>query len=233
MSSADSGHPATALFQSFGSLLESISTLYKSITGGFDWQDVSNPLATYVDPFVGVVFSIYTAFALLVMLNLVTGVFVESALKFASSDKADLTIKAYQIFASSETDVPGNISWEDFEAALEGDRMEEFFEALDINKARASDLFRLLDTTGDGAVSIEELVAGGLMLQAPAKAIDIAMLAKSVREFDARVVDLLDALFGPAPLEGLGGAPPEPKPSLPDAVDPFHLDVSQWSSEDI
>mmetsp|Transcript_37813 Transcript_37813/g.99984 ORF Transcript_37813/g.99984 Transcript_37813/m.99984 type:complete len:102 (+) Transcript_37813:3-308(+) len=59
--------------------------------------------------------------------------------------------------------------------------MNEFFDSLEISAAHAEDLFHLIDQSGDGVMSFEELVVGGTMLQGPAKAIDLAMLGKSLQ----------------------------------------------------
>jgi len=165
--------------EAFGTLPRSLHTLYKSITGGMDWQDVSNPLIETINPVVGVIFAAYTAFAILVLLNLVTGVFVDGALKLSRADKeVDLTRKAYQVFKTTDDDDSGVITWDEFQAKLDSPEMAEFFEALEISMARAEDLFQLLDDSGDRMLDLEELVAGGLLLQGPAKAIDVAALFK-------------------------------------------------------
>merc|ERR1719296_110381 len=82
------------LSEYFGSTSRSVYTLYKSVSGGIDWQDVSDPLMTQISPWLGVVFTGYSAFAVLVLLNLVTGMFVEAAHKLSKSDKeTELLVK--------------------------------------------------------------------------------------------------------------------------------------------
>merc|ERR1740121_816392 len=65
----------------WGSLSSSVLSLYMGITGGDDWVRLIEPFKTNDANYVVAtgVFSIYIAFATLVMLNLVTGVFVDSA----------------------------------------------------------------------------------------------------------------------------------------------------------
>jgi len=166
----------------FGSTLLSTLTLYKAVTGGVDWQDISTPVFELVSPFAGLMFIFFNAFAVLVLLNLVTGVFVDGAMKLSRADKEmELLEKAYKLFQRTDEDGSGDITWDEFQSRLESPEMSEFFEALEISSTRADDLFQLIDRSQDGKLSLEELVAGGLMLQGPAKAIDVAALMKYVQ----------------------------------------------------
>merc|ERR1712190_567509 len=69
-----------SLYQYFNSVPRSVLSLYQSMTGGTDWNEVLEPLETHISPWLSILFSIYIAFAVLAMMNVVTGVFVESAL---------------------------------------------------------------------------------------------------------------------------------------------------------
>lgn len=172
------GSPGHELHAHFGSTARSIYTLYKAISGGIDWQDVSDPMAQ-ISPLLSVVFVLYTAFAVLVLLNLVTGVFVDSAMKLSHADKeAELLKKVRNAFTSADIDGSGYVTWQEFHARMDSEAMVEFFEALEISTDRAEDLFHLIDRSEDEKLSFEELVAGGMMLQGPAKAVDLAAFQK-------------------------------------------------------
>lgn len=167
----------------FGSTLSSTLTLYKAVSGGVDWQDISTPVIEHVSPFAGMMFITYNAFAVLVLLNLVTGVFVDGAMKLSRADKeVELLDKAYKLLKDTDADDSGDITLDEFKSRLDSPEMSQFFEALEISMARADDLFHLIDSSEDGRLSLEELVAGGLMLQGPAKLIDIASLTKYLQE---------------------------------------------------
>eukprot|EP00913_Durusdinium_trenchii_P003197 g2957.t1 len=64
------------------------------MTGGVDWNDLSLPLEP-ISPIMSLIFALYIAFAVplfsrqtvLAMMNVVTGVFVESALGSAREDR--------------------------------------------------------------------------------------------------------------------------------------------------
>mmetsp|Transcript_128247 Transcript_128247/g.359015 ORF Transcript_128247/g.359015 Transcript_128247/m.359015 type:complete len:565 (+) Transcript_128247:61-1755(+) len=163
----------------FGSTLVSTLSLYKAASGGVDWQEISTPIFEHVSSFAGLMFVMFNALAVLVLLNLVTGVFVDGAMKLSRADKEmELLEKAYKLFRRSGEEDCDEISWGEFEGRLRSPEMAAFFEALEISTARAEDLFEFIDRSQDGRISLEELVAGGLMLQGPARAIDIAALSK-------------------------------------------------------
>jgi len=185
-----------ALKERFGSTMTSALTLYKTVSGGVDWEEISTPIMEYISPPVAAIFVLYSLFAVLVLLNLVTGVFVDGAMRLSRADlELDLFEKACKLLDRVDVDQTGDISWAEFEAKLESSEMLHFFEALEISMSRAGDLFQIIDTNSNGALSLEELVAGSLMLQGPAKAIDVAALSKYMHEVMDVVLDDLEAIF--------------------------------------
>ncbi|CAK9001794.1 Sodium channel protein type 4 subunit alpha A (Voltage-gated sodium channel subunit alpha Nav1.4a) [Durusdinium trenchii] len=88
---ADSGaEDATILTKDlvdfYGNLPRAVLSLYQAMTGGVDWNDLSLPLEP-ISPIMSLIFALYIAFAVLAMMNVVTGVFVESALGSAREDR--------------------------------------------------------------------------------------------------------------------------------------------------
>merc|ERR1719424_842237 len=77
----------------FGSLTRSILSLYEAILGGADWNDEIVPLID-IHWVLGLMFMAYIAFAILAMLNVVTGIFVESALANAKKE-TDRTFESH------------------------------------------------------------------------------------------------------------------------------------------
>merc|ERR1712070_119367 len=61
-----------------------------------------------------------------------------------------------------------------FKDQLHRPQLTAFFDALNIDHSEAKTVFDLLDTDGGGVISAEEFVLGGLRLQGPAKAIEVA-----------------------------------------------------------
>merc|ERR1712056_91943 len=100
-----------------------------------------------------IVFSMYIAFAVLAMMNVVTGVFVESALLTAKEDRErDVMNQVRRLFSITDKDSSGTITWQDFMRQLDEPEMEKYFTSLDIDPSEARGLFLLLDTDESGHI---------------------------------------------------------------------------------
>jgi len=158
-------------------------TMFQSVTGGIDWATALTPLMSQVSWMPAVIFSMYIAFTFLAMLNVVTGVFVESVLKSAKADKDTFMVNnARELFQNLEEGMQTQMSWEMFESKLSCHQMHEFFKAIDVDPSEAKGLFHLLDLDGSGAVSADEFLNGCLRLSGTAKALDLALVIQEVRQ---------------------------------------------------
>eukprot|EP00439_Symbiodinium_sp_Y106_P057293 s1143_g8.t1 len=176
----------TDTFEYYGSLLRSVMSLYQSITSGVSWRDASQPLERH-QPIMGLIFAVYIAFAALAMLNVITGVFVESAMASArdraSADIAlleenNVTVvsRMRELVSKMEIGESGRMTWEQFEGQLNNPIMEAYFKSLDLSVTEAESLFRLLDIDNEGSIDVEEFIAGCCRIHGPAKAIDLTTL---------------------------------------------------------
>jgi len=167
----------------FGSLATTMLSMFAAITGGVDWAVLCNPLKNEISPVLAVFFSIYIAFSLLAMLNMVTGVFVESVLKSQQIDRDHFIINnTRELFLGLQGGLAATMNWDIFKNKLEAPQMQSFFKFLDVDPSDASGLFRLLDIDGSGEVSAEEFLNGAVRLRGHAKAMDVALLIQEVRQ---------------------------------------------------
>jgi len=117
------------------------------------------------------------------MLNVITGVFVESALRRAHEDKDALMIEnVREIFLNIKGDMDGKLTLANFEKQAEASAMLEYFKAIDVDPSEARGLFRLLDRDGSDTIDAEEFFCGCLRLRGPAKALDLALVEHQVKE---------------------------------------------------
>lgn len=178
---ADSGaEDATILTKDlvdfYGNLPRAVLSLYQAMTGGVDWNDLSLPLEP-ISPIMSLIFALYIAFAVLAMMNVVTGVFVESALGSAREDREREVIHAVRkIFNMGDQNKNGVLSWNEFAATLEDPLNMRYFNTIGINSSEARGLFNLLDADDSGSISVQEFIQGCLRLRGQAKAIDLATL---------------------------------------------------------
>jgi len=171
----------------YGDLGRSILTLFQSISGGLDWDDSVSPLIDYVSPWLALLFSLYIAFAVFALFNIVTGVFVESALATAKGDQDLLLMhNVRQLFNSADVDQNGNITWDEFQSSLENEQMIMYFQAIDLDISEAREIFKLIDIDDSGSIDPEEFLNGCFRLRGSAKAIDLAVLMHETKRMNKR-----------------------------------------------
>jgi len=190
--SADEKSPnSEALEHLFGSLGASVLSLYQAITGGIDWADISAPLIDQISIFVGMIMAFYVAFGVLALLNVVTGVFVESALKSAKDDRDEYMMNHVRdLFKQADPDGTQVMDLEAFQAQLDHEPMQEFFKAIDVDISEAESVFRLLDSDDSGEIEMEEFLNGCLHLRGPAKAIELSVLMHETKVITRVVSDM-------------------------------------------
>jgi hypothetical protein len=184
---------ADAINGLWGGVARSMLSLFQAITGGDDWN---NFVAVFEHDSIYIVntliFSVYIAFATLVMLNLVTGVFVEGAQRIIKEDKDNELVKTIcKLFAMADENDSHDISWTEFEMQLETPQMDTFLQAVDLSKTNAKDLFQLMDLDETGTLTAEEFVRGCMRLKGPARSVDLSGL---VHDFDSKSTIMLEEL---------------------------------------
>lgn len=163
--------------QYYGSLARSILSLFQAMSGGIDWDNLAQPLVERISPLLGLVLALYIAFALLALMNVVTGVFVESALKNARDEQEHFMVQhARRLFQNSDLDCSGKLNWEEFQCQMSNPEMQQYFRLIDVEIQEATELFKLLDLDRSGEVDYEEFLNGCLRLRGNAKAIDLVTL---------------------------------------------------------
>lgn len=183
--------------QYYGGLFATMESLYQAITGGNDWRNLVEPLATRVSPIMPVVFVLYISFAVLAMMNVVTGIFVESALQTTRQDEENEMRRTLKdIFNKLDATEDGVITYVEFTQHLDQPEVKSTFESMGFDVQEAARLFRLLDTDHSGSIESQELLEGCLRLRGPATAMDVAIIqysSKRVFEFHRSQFEVLVA----------------------------------------
>lgn len=163
----------------FGTLARSIFVLFKAISEGIHWGEVSAPLAEFCSPWFELLFGLYMFFVLFAVLNVVTATFVEGANVAAVEDKQKRVSETLLDIFESHGVKPTEISRSMFESKLHDPRMGKFLDLVELNaeQACAYDVFGLLDVDGSGYIEAQEIIDGCTRLGGPAKSFDIAKLA--------------------------------------------------------
>eukprot|EP00747_Dinoflagellata_sp_TGD_P145741 gnl/TRDRNA2_/TRDRNA2_176615_c0_seq1.p1 gnl/TRDRNA2_/TRDRNA2_176615_c0~~gnl/TRDRNA2_/TRDRNA2_176615_c0_seq1.p1 ORF type:complete len:301 (-),score=34.05 gnl/TRDRNA2_/TRDRNA2_176615_c0_seq1:43-945(-) len=172
------------LLRLYGSLFCSMLTLYQICTAGTDWAAAMEPLAeTCSRELIAVIFILYTAFVLLSVMNIITGLFVDSAIQSAIETKRESIVRDLSmVFGSTDTDGSGSISYDEFRKLLHHPRMQVYLKSIDVTPEDGSLLFPILDDDGSGEINSKELVHGCMRLYGSAKHLEMSAFVKEIRE---------------------------------------------------
>merc|ERR1712129_184332 len=91
--------------------------------------------------------------------------------------------KLKQLFANLAMDNEDCFTLDTFEKNMNDERMEAYFQSLDIKISDAWTLFRLLDQSNDHVIDMNKFIEGCLQLRGPATAVDIRNLASEIHWF--------------------------------------------------
>lgn len=123
------------------------------------------------------------------MLNVVTGVFVESATKSTAEEKDINLVNRLQAFLCAHGQ--NSLTWDYFKERLQDPEITLYLKSVDLDVSEAHGLFQLLDTDDSGIVEAEEFVMGCLRLRGVAKAVDLASLMYEHRRGHRNIHKLL------------------------------------------
>eukprot|EP00929_Paragymnodinium_shiwhaense_P114686 TRINITY_DN8315_c0_g1_i1.p1 TRINITY_DN8315_c0_g1~~TRINITY_DN8315_c0_g1_i1.p1 ORF type:complete len:693 (+),score=120.15 TRINITY_DN8315_c0_g1_i1:218-2296(+) len=179
-----SSEDRAAMQEYWGSIGDSVMSLFHAISGGQDWADLIHPLVAETQNQIhNVLFVMFIAFSTMVVMNLVTGVFVEGAQRLSREDKdRELSRLAYKTFQVVDGDQSSEITWMELDEAMGTGEMSEFLTSIDLHESDALTLFKLLDEDQSGKISVEEFVKGCLKLKGMARAVDVCTIIVQMKE---------------------------------------------------
>lgn len=174
-------------------------TLFECVASGVSWDEVVNPILTHISAAEGLILTFFIAFTLFAVLNVVTGVVLDTAMKFAHEEEdrrmLDSLVSAFELDAD---DVTKEISWHDFEASAESGEMGKFFASIDVDKHAARAIFELADSDRSGGLTAVELFTSLMGLRGPAQAMRLAVVDHQCRRIYNSVcaqAEILDTIY--------------------------------------
>lgn len=146
------------------------------------WMSIARPMQAYI-AWSWAFFYLYIAVAVFVLMNLVTAIIVENALKSSQKDAEEVLAekdrekkgamkRCRRLFQQMDEDNSGTLSLEEFTSAFEDPGLKKQLEVLDIHEDDAKEIFKVMDT-GDGVLELEEFFEGITRMQGPAQARDM------------------------------------------------------------
>mmetsp|Transcript_86770 Transcript_86770/g.165838 ORF Transcript_86770/g.165838 Transcript_86770/m.165838 type:complete len:706 (+) Transcript_86770:2-2119(+) len=167
-----------------------IVSLYLAMSGGVDWVELLEALQPLSFEY-RTALLIFVTFAIFALLNVVTAVFVETAMQRSQNDremlvqqemenKAEFVATMQQVFEELDTNNSGTLSKEEFEKQIQDENIMAYLSTLELDIDQVRTLLTLLDLDQNGEVDIEEFVSGCLRLKGEAKSLDMAILQYQV-----------------------------------------------------
>lgn len=197
------------LLKHFGSMPTALYTLLMSVSGGLNWGEVSTPLLQ-VHWSNAVVYVLFVFFTIYALTNIITGIFVDTAIQSAQSDRDEVICQQLQnrystlqqmreLFVETDKDGSGYITLKELERHLSDKRVRAHMMALGLQLDEARGLFRLLDLNKSGMLTIDEFIFGCMRLKGNARSIDLATLMyenKKMFTMFASFFDYVECEFG-------------------------------------
>jgi len=177
----------------YGSLGTTIYSLFLSISTGIGWGELVEPLFE-VHAVLVLLFLVFITISILGVTNVITAVFVESAMSSTmhykelmvqenQRNKETISRHLRSIFGQMDLDGSGCISLEEMADFIQDEAMQlqSYFEALDISFQDTRTLFQLLDLDDSGEVDIDEFCDGCMRLKGEARSFDINCVLYDLR----------------------------------------------------
>mmetsp|Transcript_6691 Transcript_6691/g.11481 ORF Transcript_6691/g.11481 Transcript_6691/m.11481 type:complete len:668 (-) Transcript_6691:136-2139(-) len=184
----------TDMKASFGSLSDASYSLFKVVSGGLEWGKLGDGLMK-ISLVYGGLFICYLAFVIFGIVNVMTGVFVASAMKTAKAAEEEIKrrhfadMRSYLDTLTSDVD-PDMLARDIFlsEVELEEGPMKDLLKPLELSPADAAHLFDLM-MDSEQKVSPNKLGQGFLRIIGGARSTDLVFLLLETRR-------LANELFG-------------------------------------
>jgi hypothetical protein len=178
------------LKEAFGSVQAGMVSLYMSCTGGDDWAKYYKSLEP-VGTWSRFLFLFFIAFTQIAIMNILTGIFLENAMKCAEPDKdcrylekvreqAEEIKELHELCKELDVDKSGTISYQEFHRILhtEDSPLRRRFFEMGLRPFETERFFQILSaTTMEQEVDIQAFVHGVTKLRGGASSLDMQALA--------------------------------------------------------
>jgi len=197
----------------WSSVPQSMATLFWTVTGGADWEPLAQPIRM-ADGIFYALFFFYVAFAAFAVLNVLTGMFVDTAMQVAAQDEENvveelLTRKEIENFRAHVeeklSDTPGFITLQfvkdnnpDKPQAARDAKAKKvtaaFQRLLEIEHDDMIRVFGMMDPDGAELVNLDEYIKGCCHAKGNISGLDMVLLMNETKHVNKQLVMAVDFL---------------------------------------
>jgi len=179
--------PSTqGLRDNFGSIDVGLVSLYMAVSGGRSWGEFYMDLKV-LPALYRILFLVYLTLTIFGVLNIVTGVFVDTAMQANQhcrqvvireelTAKKRLLNELRDLFGEMDENSDGVVTQEEFDAQLQNEQVVAYFRSLNLDITDTKTLFRLMDTNNSAKINIMEFLSGCYELQGEARSLDAKIM---------------------------------------------------------
>jgi len=178
----------------FGSFLRSMFSMFELTLA--NWPPAARILAEYVHwSFMPLAVAHKLVFGF-VVIGVITGVIMKETFKVAEQDNQIMvwqkerqvqmhTRKMKAFFAEADTSNDGTVTLQEFRDIMEVEWVRTWLASMDMSAGDIDQLFKLIDTSQDGLITVEELIKSVSKLKGAARSIDlVTMMDEQFSFFD-------------------------------------------------
>jgi len=215
----DNLDPSTrnGLLSQWGSVAKSMLTLYQAISGGADWKPMADPLRDAGGIYY-IVFLFFIAFILLAVLNILTGIFVDSAMRVSAEDadgqvalhvdSEHATIqdfgRLFSVISGGCPSIKSSVSYEQFRDRMASHTLRARFAVMGLMIHDTRSFWNMLQAfapnsaaAGSEEVDVNTFIAGCLQLRGEASSmnlhslrLDLSIVARDAQATRASVASI-------------------------------------------
>jgi len=185
----------------FGSVQNSVLSLYKIASNGGEWGELYG-IVSKAGPLYSGVFLFFTAFLTFAIMNILTGMIVDSVVKASGSDDETLKLEyrhaqegaargMKRVFQAIDCDGNGHINLDEFYVGVQAEDVQALMNAIQIDVKDAERFFKLvLAATDSDEVDIDTFVLACMKIKGSASSLDLQSLMFETGVIHKKLVDL-------------------------------------------
>jgi len=192
-----------AVYEYFGTFSRSLLSLFEMTLA--NWPPVcrllvENVSEAYLIP--ALIHKLTIGFAVVGVIN---GVFMQETFKVAATDdrimvrQKQMAMKTHEhkmrnLFEKADTTGDGCLDFEEFKEVISNEGVSTWLASMELDASDVRTLFLLIDESGDGSITVDELMVGVSKLKGHARSIDLAVSMREQREAAEKFADVSLAL---------------------------------------